>query len=174
MYNLQLLRRSFNTSVCSFTSCLENGSESLQYYILMHFKCYIWSYLARIGERLLPAYFPQSSPFFSFLFSLFPIKSLEQANHRQIPRLAFTANGKRELYHVTKFSIYFNWTKIGRLTPILSIRIVLSRLYLLITHFEIFSTTAWIWSRLLFAVNAMLNFSYIAAKRPCCVTMPVS
>ena len=51
---------------------------------------------ARIGERLLPAYFPESLPFFSFPFSLFPIKSLEQANNRQIPRLAFTANGKRK------------------------------------------------------------------------------
>ena len=35
-------------------------------------------------------------PFFSFPFSLFPIKSLEQANNSQIPRLAFTANGKRK------------------------------------------------------------------------------
>ena len=45
-------------------------------------------------------------------------------------------------------------TFIGRFTPVLSIRIVLSCFYLLISHFENFST--WI-SRLQFAVNAMLN-----------------
>ena len=42
------------------------------------------------------------------------------------------------LYHVTKFSIYlsftvhYSYTKIGRFTSILSIRIVLSCLYLLL------------------------------------------
>ena len=50
----------------------------------------------------------------------------------------------------------YNYTKIGRFAPILSVRIVLSCFYLLISHFENFST--WI-SRLLFAVNAMLNLS---------------
>ena len=44
--------------------------------------------------------------------------------------------------------------KIGRFTPILSIAIVLSCFYLLISHFKHFST--WI-SRLPFAVNVMLN-----------------
>ena len=65
---------------------------------------------------------------------------------------------------MTKFSIYlsfavrYNYTKIGSFPPILSIRIVLSCFYLLITHFETFST--WI-SRLPFAVlNAMLNLSF--------------
>ena len=51
-------------------------------------------------------------------------------------------NGNVNLYHVTKFSIYvsftvhYNYTKIGRFTPILSITIVLSCFYLLISHFE--------------------------------------
>ena len=60
------------------------------------------------------------------------------------------------LYHVTKFSIYlsftvhYNNTKIGRFTPILSVRIVLSCFYQHIAHFKNFST--WI-SRLPFAVN---------------------
>ena len=76
--------------------------------------------------------------------------------------IAFTANDKRDLYRVTKFSIYlsftvhYNYTKIGRFTPILSIRIVLLCFYLLISHFENFST--WI-SRLPFALNAMLDLS---------------
>ena len=66
------------------------------------------------------------------------------------------------LYHETKFpfyllfTVYYNYTKIGRFTPILSIRIVLSCFYLLISHFENFST--WI-SSLPFAVNGMLNLS---------------
>ena len=66
------------------------------------------------------------------------------------------------LYRVTKFSIYlsftvhYNYTKIGRFTPILSIRIVLRCFYLLISHFENFST--WI-SRLPFALNATLDLS---------------
>ena len=68
------------------------------------------------------------------------------------------------LYHVTKcsitksFTVYykFNYTEIGRFTPILSITIVLSCFYPLISQFENFST--WI-SRLPFAVNTMLIFS---------------
>ena len=50
------------------------------------------------------------------------------------------------LYHVTKFSIYlsftiyYNYPKIGKFTLILSIRIVLRCFYLLISHFENFST----------------------------------
>ena len=48
------------------------------------------------------------------------------------------ANGKREfVYHVTKFSIYLGFTdhyNNTKITPILSIRIVLSCFYLLITH----------------------------------------
>ena len=34
-------------------------------------------------------------------------------------------------------TVHYNYTKIGRLRPILSIRIVLSRFYLLVSHFEI-------------------------------------
>ena len=35
------------------------------------------------------------------------------------------------------FTVHYNYTKIGRLRPILSIRIVLSCFYLLVSHFEI-------------------------------------
>ena len=72
------------------------------------------------------------------------------------------ATGNVNLFHVAKFFIYLSFTvhysyaKIGRFTPILSVRIVSSYFYLHITHFKNFST--WI-SRLPFAVNAMLNFS---------------
>ena len=75
-------------------------------------------------------------------------------------KLRQTANVN--LFHVAKFFIYLSFTvhysyaKIGRFTPILSVRIVSSYFYLHITHFKNFST--WI-SRLPFAVNAMLNFS---------------
>ena len=59
--------------------------------------------------------------------------------------IAFVANGKRQtanvnLYHVTKFSIYlwftayYNYTKIGRFTPIPSVRIVSFKI--LITHYS--------------------------------------
>ena len=64
---------------------------------------------------------------------------------------------------MTKFSIYlsftvrYNYTKIGRFMPILSMTIVLSCFYLFISHFENFST--WISPCLPFAVNAMLNLS---------------
>ena len=60
--------------------------------------------------------------------------------------IAFTANGKREFVPrdqvspLLVFTIYYNYTKIGRFTPILSIRIVLSCFYQLISHFENFST----------------------------------
>ena len=47
-------------------------------------------------------------------------------------------------------TVHYNYTKIGRFRPILSIRIVLSRFYLLLSHFENFST--WI-SCLPFALN---------------------
>ena len=72
------------------------------------------------------------------------------------------ATANVNLFHVAKFFIYLSFTvhysyaKIGRFTPILSVRIVSSYFYLHITHFKNFST--WI-SRLPFAVNAMLNFS---------------
>ena len=81
-------------------------------------------------------------------------------------RIPFTANGKRQtwisVYHVTKFSIYlsftvhYNYTKISRFKPILSITIVSSCFYAPTSHFENFPT--WI-SRLTFAVDAMLNLS---------------
>ena len=66
-------------------------------------------------------------------------------------------------YHVTKFSIelsftvHYNYTKIGKFLLILSIRIVLSCFYLLISHFENLST-------LPFAVNAMLSFSNVVSN----------
>ena len=50
------------------------------------------------------------------------------------------------LYHVTKFPLYLSFTvhysykKVNRFTPILSIRIALTSFYLLISHFENFST----------------------------------
>ena len=53
-------------------------------------------------------------------------------------------------------TVHYNYTKISKFTPILSIRIVLSFFYSLLSHFENVST--WI-SRLPFAVNAMLNLS---------------
>ena len=58
--------------------------------------------------------------------------------------IAFTANVN--LYHVTNFplclpfTVLHNYTKIGRFTPILSIRIILSCFYLHISHFENFAT----------------------------------
>jgi len=58
-------------------------------------------------------------------------------------KIAFAAN--MNLYHVTKFSIYlsftvhYNYTKSVKFTPFLSITIVLSCFYLLISHFENFS-----------------------------------
>ena len=69
-----------------------------------------------------------------------------------------------KLYHETKFpfyllfTVYYNYMKIGRFIPIQPIRIVLSCFYLLISHFENFST--WI-SHLPFAVNGILNLSII-------------
>ena len=65
------------------------------------------------------------------------------------------------LYHVTKCSIYLsitvhyklNYSEIGRFTAILSITVVLSCFYLLISRFENLSTRI---SRLPFAVNAIL------------------
>ena len=60
-------------------------------------------------------------------------------------RITFTANVN--FYHVTSFpftlisfTVHYNYSKIGRFTPILSIRIVLSCFYLLISNFENFST----------------------------------
>ena len=63
-------------------------------------------------------------------------------------RLSFALAANVSLYHVTKCSITksftvhykFNYTEIGRFTPILSITIVLSCFYPLISHFENFST----------------------------------
>ena len=72
----------------------------------------------------------------------------------------FTAN--LNLYHVTKFAIYlsftvyYNYMKISRFTPILSMTIVLSCFYLLISHIVNFST--WI-SCFPFAINTMLSLS---------------
>ena len=72
--------------------------------------------------------------------------------------IKYRVYGKRQTWICTtwprSFTVHFNYTKIGIFTPILSIRIVLSYFYLLVSHFEDFST--W-FSRLLFAANAMLN-----------------
>ena len=72
--------------------------------------------------------------------------------------IAFTTKGKREFVPRDQvfplIVVYYNYRKIGRVTPILSIAIVLSCFYPLISHFKHFST--WI-SRLPFAVNAMLK-----------------
>ena len=61
--------------------------------------------------------------------------------------IAFTANGKREFVPcdqvfplIVVCTILYNYRKIGRFTPILPITIVLSCFYLLISHFEHFST----------------------------------
>ena len=57
-----------------------------------------------------------------------------------------TANSKREfvprdqVFHYLSFTVHYNYTKIGRFTPILSIKIVLNGFYPLISHFENFST----------------------------------
>ena len=56
------------------------------------------------------------------------------------------ATANVNLFHVAKFFIYLSFTvdysyaKIGRFTPILSVRIVSSYFYLHITHFKNFST----------------------------------
>ena len=76
-------------------------------------------------------------------------------------RVTFTVKEKREFVHVTKFSLYlpftvhYNYTEIGRLTPV---PLVLAVFYLLISYFK--NLLIWI-SRLPFAVNAMLNLSII-------------
>ena len=75
-------------------------------------------------------------------------------NHRII-KLSITYFFPRQtanvnLYLMTKFPD----TKIGRFTPILSLRIVLSYFYQLVSHFDNFFDIF-----LPFAVNAMLNLS---------------
>ena len=58
---------------------------------------------------------------------------------------AFRQTANVNLYHVTRFprylsfSVHYNYTKISRFTPILSMRTVSSWFYLLISHFENFS-----------------------------------
>ena len=64
------------------------------------------------------------------------------------------------LYHVTKFSLYFSFTvhyiitNISTFTQVLSKRIVLDCIYLLSFCFKNFSTSIWL---LPFAVNVTLN-----------------
>ena len=63
---------------------------------------------------------------------------------------SFTANDKREFVPLDQvfplivfflsFTVHYNYRKIGNFTPILSITIVLSCFYLLISHFGHFST----------------------------------
>ena len=73
---------------------------------------------------------------------------------------------QRNLYHVTKFSVFLSftfhyfYTKISWFTGVLSVRFVLGCFYLLIFYFEKFST--WIW-RLPFAVKVTLNLSIISS-----------
>ena len=72
-----------------------------------------------------------------------PTREVDGVSYIREIKIAFTAN--MNLYHLTKSSIYlsftvhYNYTKIGRFTPFLSITIVLSCFYLLISHFENFS-----------------------------------
>ena len=69
-----------------------------------------------------------------------------------------TAN--MNMYHVTKFSLYFSLTvhyfitNISSFPPVLSKRIVLDCIYLLSFYFKNFSTSIW---RLPFPVNVTLN-----------------
>ena len=62
-----------------------------------------------------------------------------------LQRLSIAFTAKVKLYHVIKFPLYlsfaahYNYTKFCRFTLILSLRIVLSCFYLLISHFENFS-----------------------------------
>ena len=83
-------------------------------------------------------------------------------------RVTFTANGKRQTWICTRcpsfpftcrFLFIASTTKLPDcFTLVLTIRILLSCFYLLISYFGKFST--WIW-RLLFAVNVALNLSYV-------------
>ena len=60
--------------------------------------------------------------------------------------ITFTTNGKREFepqdqdFHSPVVYCNYNYTKIDRFAPILFMRTVLSCFYLLISHFENFST----------------------------------
>ena len=53
--------------------------------------------------------------------------------------IAQWACASEEWTPISNLQLHYNHTKIGRFTPILSIRIVLSSFYLLIPHFENFS-----------------------------------
>ena len=74
----------------------------------------------------------------------FPSRAKEAKKQKMITIIIITPDLR--LHHVTKFSIHlsftvhYNYTKIGRFTPILSRRIVSSCFYLLLSHFEYFST----------------------------------
>ena len=57
------------------------------------------------------------------------------------------------------FTVHYNYSKISRFTPVLCIRAVLNCFYLLISHFENFSTPV---PRLLFAIKVMLNLSFVS------------
>ena len=89
----------------------------------------------------------------NFSYKTFPIKKNSQSFHALylssvLQWVTFPA-AKRELYHVTRFSIHlpfavhFFFTKISSLTTLLFIRIVLDCSYLLFFYIEKFST--WIW-----------------------------
>ena len=98
----------------------------------------------KAGRRqLYPSHGPlRFIPSHSFRSRLCHAKNVAPEEEAEATRL-------RQFYHVTKFSIHLsftvhqNYTKFGRFTPVLSIEIVLSCFYLLISHFANFSTT-WI------------------------------
>ena len=88
------------------------------------------------------------------------IREIREIREIKIREIKHRVYGKRQTWICTTwpsfpfyllFTVHYNYTKIGKFTPILSIRIVLSCCYLLISHFENFPT--WI-SRLLFAVHS--------------------
>lgn len=91
----------------------------------MKLKSLLKGYLAAINSQSFPCtvYKPKEKV---LMFKLVPSFALRFCN----------------LYHVTKIPLYlsfifhYNYRKFDRFTPFLSIRIVLSRFYLLIFHFE--------------------------------------
>ena len=73
------------------------------------------------------------------------VHARELLSNRKVS-IKFTANGKREFvpqdqdFHSPVVYCNYNYTKIDRFAQILSMRIVLSCFYLLISHFENLST----------------------------------
>ena len=73
------------------------------------------------------------------------VHARELLSNRKV-NIKFTTNGKREFvpqdqdFHSPVVYCNYNYTKIDRFAQILSMRIVLSCFYLLISHFENLST----------------------------------